>query len=96
MPLDVSSVIRDQMRARFSAHVAAMRQPRTFLQTVAFVALTIAIALILLVVLLVALVVAIPAGLILLAWLWFRSLLPTRRHDGRKNVRVINGPASNA
>lgn len=73
--------------------MAAMRRPRPFLQTVAFVALTVSMLLIIAVVLLLALVLAIPAGLVLYAWVWLRRTLPVRRHDGRKNVRVINGPA---
>ncbi len=82
------------MSARWSAHVAAMRRPRPFLQTVAFLGLTLAILLIVLVVAIVALVLAVPVGLVLYGWLWVRRVLPGRRVDGRKNVRVINGRAS--
>lgn len=90
----MTRVVLNQMAAQW----ATFRRPRSFLGSVGAAILAIGVILVAIAVLAVVAVIAIPAGLAFGAIWWVRRRIPRVvaqvRGDGRRNVRVIGGPAS--
>src|SRR5688572_2268473 len=88
MPIRVVQVVRHGFATQWKDQWGRVTRPRPFLERVAVVAMSLTIVLIALIVLLAVAVVAVPVALVMVGAAWVRALLPRRRHDGRRNVRV--------